>query len=113
MSKSMPSRGRLPAVEHATAATPKRSVEQFRLHLLERSRSGRTVIDRAAIRAGMTPMLGRCHRKNAGSGLTAASEASRATSARRSTARDSAIAEHGGERSAVLLYPEAVAPMAG
>jgi len=36
MSKSMPSRGRLPAVEHATAATPKRSVEQFRLHLLER-----------------------------------------------------------------------------
>src|SRR4030081_2250622 len=36
MSKSMPSRARTPAVEGATAATPKRSVEQFRLHLLER-----------------------------------------------------------------------------
>src|SRR6266566_3709284 len=33
---SMPSRARTPAVEGATAATPKRSVEQFRLHLLER-----------------------------------------------------------------------------
>jgi general secretion pathway protein E len=36
MPKPMPSRGRLPAVEGATAAAPKRSVEQFRLHLLER-----------------------------------------------------------------------------
>src|SRR5437588_1321287 len=36
MSKSMPGRGRLPAVEGATAAAPKRSVEQFRMHLLER-----------------------------------------------------------------------------
>jgi general secretion pathway protein E len=36
MSKSMPSRGRVPAAEGATAAVPKRSVEQFRLHLLER-----------------------------------------------------------------------------
>jgi general secretion pathway protein E len=36
MSKSMPSRGSLPAVEAPTATTPKRSVEQFRLHLLER-----------------------------------------------------------------------------
>src|SRR6266568_2173797 len=33
---SMSSRARTPAVEGATAATPKRSVEQFRLHLLER-----------------------------------------------------------------------------
>src|SRR4029079_4773174 len=36
MSKPMPGRGRLPVVEGATAAAPKRSVEQFRLHLLER-----------------------------------------------------------------------------
>jgi general secretion pathway protein E len=36
MSKSMPSRGRFPAAEGATAAAPKRSVEQFRVHLLER-----------------------------------------------------------------------------
>ncbi len=36
MSKPMPGRARTPAVEGATAATPKRSVEQFRLHLLER-----------------------------------------------------------------------------
>src|SRR5882724_5227627 len=36
MPKPMPSRGRLPAVEGATAAAPKRSAEQFRLHLLER-----------------------------------------------------------------------------
>src|SRR5882724_4469785 len=36
MPKPMPSRGRLPAVQGATAAAPKRSVEQFRLHLLER-----------------------------------------------------------------------------
>src|SRR5882724_8144868 len=36
MSKSMPSHARTPAVKGATAATPKRSVEQFRLHLLER-----------------------------------------------------------------------------
>jgi len=40
MSKSMPSRARTPAVEGATAATPKRSVEQFRLHLLKRIPDG-------------------------------------------------------------------------
>src|SRR5437867_5320318 len=36
MSKSMPSRARLPSAKGATAAPPKRSVEQFRVHLLER-----------------------------------------------------------------------------
>src|SRR5438309_2701053 len=36
MSKSMPGRGRSPAVEGAARAVPKRSVEQFRMHLLER-----------------------------------------------------------------------------
>jgi general secretion pathway protein E len=36
MSMPMPSRGRMPAAEGAAAATPKRSLEQFRLHLLER-----------------------------------------------------------------------------
>src|SRR5258705_12371640 len=40
MPKPMPSRGRLPAVESATAAAPKRSVEQFRVHLLERIPDG-------------------------------------------------------------------------
>ena len=32
----MPGRGRLPVAEGATAAAPRRSVEQFRVHLLER-----------------------------------------------------------------------------
>ena len=36
MSKSIPSRARSPAVEGVTVATSKHSVEQFRLHLLER-----------------------------------------------------------------------------
>jgi general secretion pathway protein E len=36
MSMPMPSRGRLPVAEGAAAATPKRSLEQFRLHLLGR-----------------------------------------------------------------------------
>src|SRR5262245_35556178 len=36
MSKSTPGRTRLPATEGATAAPSKRSVEQFRVHLLER-----------------------------------------------------------------------------
>src|SRR5438046_2080177 len=36
MPKSMPGRGRSPAVEGAARAVPKRSVEQFRMHLLER-----------------------------------------------------------------------------
>ena len=36
MSMPMPSRGRLPVAEGAAAVTPKRSLEQFRLHLLGR-----------------------------------------------------------------------------
>jgi general secretion pathway protein E len=36
MSMPMPSRGRAPVAEGAAAATPKRSLEQFRLHLLGR-----------------------------------------------------------------------------
>ena len=36
MSTSMPGRGRFPAAEGATAAVPKRSVEQFRVHVIER-----------------------------------------------------------------------------
>jgi general secretion pathway protein E len=36
MSKSMPGRGRTPAAVGASAAVPRRSVEQFRVHLLER-----------------------------------------------------------------------------
>jgi len=36
MSKSVPSRARSSAVESVTVATSKHSVEQFRLHLLER-----------------------------------------------------------------------------
>jgi general secretion pathway protein E len=37
MSMPMPSRGRMPAADGAVAATPKRSLEQFRLHLLGRT----------------------------------------------------------------------------
>ena len=73
----MPGRGRFPATEGATAAVPKRSVEQFRLHLLERRRSG---LDRA-IRAGMTTMLDDAIEK-CRIGMTAASEVLRVTSAR-------------------------------
>jgi general secretion pathway protein E len=36
MSMPMPSRGRMPVAESAAAVTPKRSLEQFRLHLLGR-----------------------------------------------------------------------------
>ena len=81
MSKSMPGRGRFPATEGATAAVPKRSVEQFRLHLPERRGADATVIDLATIRAGMTTMLDDAIEK-CRIGMTAASEVLRVTSAR-------------------------------
>jgi len=81
MSKPMPSRARLPAMEGATAAVPKRSVEQFRLHLPERRGADATVIDLATIRAGMTTMFDDAIEK-CRIGMTAASEVLRVTSAR-------------------------------
>jgi hypothetical protein len=97
-------------MEDAAAATPKRSVEQFRVHLLERisdaaraklrirskrplenghrelwglvgAEADASLIDGAAIRAGMTTMLDDAVEK-CRAGMTAAPEVLRVTSVR-------------------------------